>query len=217
MVISDERIRVRVGSTTVMTFAYFVSMGLVLWVGGNRVVAGAMTVGTLAEFLTFMTILQLPVRQLGLVVNAIARASTSGARLFALLDLEPAIRERPDAVPLEIRDAVVRFEDVRFAYGGPEEVPALDGVSFEVRRGRALGIVGPPGSGKSTIAHLLARFYDVDGGRITIDGQAIRRVTPESLRSPVRAVAQGPALFTPSPSTNYPYRSTPAHGRTGQS
>ena len=81
MALADERIKVRVSSVSAMTFAYFVSMGLVLWVGGLRVLDGTMTVGTLTVFLTFITILQLPVRQLGLVVNSIARASTCGARL----------------------------------------------------------------------------------------------------------------------------------------
>ena len=88
MAIADERIKTRAASTSVMTFAYFVAMGLVLWVGGLRVLEGAMTVGDLTVFLTFITILQQPVRQLGLLVNSIARASTCGARLFAVLDLE---------------------------------------------------------------------------------------------------------------------------------
>ena len=94
MAISDARIRTRVASTTLMTYAYFIAMGGVLWVGGLRVLDGTMTVGTLTEFLTFMTILQLPVRQLGLLVNSTARASTCGGRLFAVLDLEPAIGDR---------------------------------------------------------------------------------------------------------------------------
>jgi ATP-binding cassette subfamily B protein len=205
MALSDERIRTRVSSTSAMTFAYFAAMALVLWVGGTRVMAGTMTVGTLAEFLTFMTILQAPVRQLGLLVNSVARASTCGARLFAVLDLEPAIQDRPGAKPLVIRDGLVRFEDVSFAYGGPGSPPALRGVSFEVGRGRSLGIIGPPGSGKSTIVHLLTRFYDVTGGRITIDGQDVRDVALESLRRDVCAVPQDPFLFMTSLQNNIAY------------
>jgi ATP-binding cassette subfamily B protein len=205
MDIADERIRTRVSSTTVMTYAYFIAMGLVLWVGGMRVLDGTMSVGTLTEFLTFMTILQLPVRQLGLLINSVARASTCGGRLFALLDLAPAITDRPGARDLEITDGVVRFENVSFAYEGPVGVPALHDVGFEVRRGRTLGLVGPPGSGKSTIAHLLTRFYDIDGGRITIDGQDIREVTLSSLRRQVRTVAQAPHLFTTSLENNIAY------------
>ncbi|NND49289.1 MAG: ABC transporter ATP-binding protein [Rhizobiales bacterium] len=205
MGIADQRIRTRVTSTTVMTYAYFIAMGLVLWVGGLRVLEGSMSVGTLTEFLTFMTILQLPVRQLGLLVNSTARASTCGGRFFALLDLEPEIRDRPEAKDLDVSEGVVRFENVSFAYDGPAGVPALHDVSFEVRRGKILGIVGPPGSGKSTIAHLLARFYDAGQGRITIDNQDIRDVTLASLRDNVRTVAQAPYLFTTSLENNIAY------------
>jgi ATP-binding cassette subfamily B protein len=205
MALADERIRTRVSSTSVMTLAYFVAMALVLWFGGTRVIEGSMTVGTLTEFLTFMTILQAPVRQLGLLVNSAARASTCGARLFAVLDLEPAIRDRPDAEPLEVTQGNVRFENVSFAYGGPGSPPALRGVSFEVGRGKSLGILGPPGSGKSTIVHLLTRFYDVTSGRITLDGKDIRDVTLESLRRDVCAVPQDPFLFMTSVQNNIAY------------
>jgi ATP-binding cassette subfamily B protein len=205
MALADRRIKTRVASTTVMTFAYFIAMALVLWAGGLRVLDGRMTVGGLTEFLAFMTILQLPVRQLGLLVNSFARAATTGARLFAVLDLEPTIADRAGAKPLEITDSHVRYENVSFGYGGEDAPPALHGVSFDVRRGKSLGIVGPPGSGKSTIAHLLTRFYDVSDGRITLDGQDIRDVTLESLRRQVLAVPQDPFLFTTSLENNIAY------------
>ena len=205
MELADRRIKTRVAATSTMTFAYFIAMGLVLWVGGLRVLEGRLTVGDLTEFLAFMTILQLPVRQLGLLVNSFARASTTGRRLFAVLDLEPTIADRPGAKPLEISDCHVRYENVSFGYGGDDAPPALHGVSFEVRRGRSLGIVGPPGSGKSTIAHLLTRFYDVAQGRITLDGQDVRDVTLESLRRQVLTVPQDPFLFTTSLENNIAY------------
>jgi ATP-binding cassette subfamily B multidrug efflux pump len=205
MGIADERIRTRVSSTTMMTFTYFVSMGLVLWAGGQRVLDGRMTVGTLTEFLAFMTILQLPVRQLGLVINSFARASTCGSRLFAVLDLEPAVRDAPGAKPLRLSEGTLRFEDVSFTYHGEGAPPVLHNVSFELRRGHALGIVGPPGSGKSTLAHLLPRYYDVTGGRITIDGQDIRDITLDSLRGAVGVLSQDPFLFTASLENNIAY------------
>ncbi len=205
MALADRRIKARVASTATMTFAYYVAMGLVLWVGGLRVLDGAMTVGKLTEFLAFMTILQLPVRQLGMVVNAFARASTCGARLFAILDLEPEIAEREGARPLALGDGTLRFEGVSFAYGGDGRIRALHDVTFEVRRGRTTGIVGPPGSGKSTIAHLVARHYDVTGGRITLDGQDIRAATLDSLRRLVRVVPQDPFLFTSGLDNNIAY------------
>ena len=203
---ANQRIGVRVRNTTAMTFTYFAAMGLVLWFGGLKVIDGQISVGKLAEFLAFMTILQMPVRQLGMMVNAFARASTCGARLFEVLDMEPAIRDAPDAADLEVRKGVLRFEDVDFAYrdaAGDERV--LKGVSFEVGPGRVLGIVGPPGSGKSTIAHLIPRFYDVGGGRITIDEQDIRDVTLESLRRVVGVVQQDTFMFTASIENNVAY------------
>ena len=205
LALSNRRIRLRVASVCTMTFAFFLAMGLVLWVGGLRVLDGTITVGTLIEFLAFMTILQQPVRQLGMVVNSFARASTCGARLFAVLDLESEIAERADAAPLAVSDGTLRFENVSFGYGGEGAPPVLHGVSFELRRGQALGIVGPPGSGKSTIAHLLARHYDVSGGRITIDGQDIRDVALDSLRQSVRVVPQDPFLFTSALDNNIAY------------
>ncbi len=205
MALADQRIKTRVSSTSVMTFAFFIAMGLVLWVGGLRIFDDQMTVGDLTEFLAFMTILQMPVRQLGLMVNSFARATTCGGRLFAVLDLEPKIADRAGAKPLEIKDSHVRYENVSFGYGGDDAPPALHDISFEVRRGQTLGIVGPPGSGKSTIAHLLTRFYDVTDGRITLDGQDIRDVTLESLRRQVLAVPQDPFLFTASLENNIAY------------
>ena len=204
--IAHRRIGVFVKSTTTMTFAYFVSMGLVLWVGGEKVMAEELTIGELASFLAFMAILQMPVRQIAFTVNAVARTSTCGGRLFEVLDLEPEIRDQPDARDLEMREGTVRFENVSFRYRkegkGP---PVLRDVSFEVRPGRVTGIVGPPGSGKSTIAHLLPRYYDVDAGRVTIDGHDVREVTLASLRRHVSVVQQDPFLFTAAIDNNVNY------------
>ena len=210
LALADRRTDLRVRNTAAMTYAFFLAMGLLLWVGGQKVLAGAITVGTLAEYLAFMAILQMPVRQLGMMVNAFARASMSGARLFEVLDREPEIADRPGASDLVITDAVLRFENVSFAYPGADpddgrELPTLHDISFEVRAGRTLGIVGPPGSGKSTIAHLIPRYYDVGAGRITIDGQDIRDVTLGSLRRAVSLVQQDTFLFTASIENNIAY------------
>lgn len=201
---TDRTINIRVRDVSLMTLAYYSAMALMLWVGGNRVLDGHVTVGTVTEFLIFMLILQMPIRQLGMVVSALSRASTSGGRLFEILDLEPDIRDRPDAGDLEIREGVLRFESVSFAYrrGG---APVLKDVSFRVGPGRTLGIVGPPGSGKSTITLLAGRYYDVDAGRITIDGQDIRSVTLESLRAAVGVIHQDNFLFTASVESNVAY------------
>ena len=201
--VAEERVDVRVRNTTAMTFSFLAAMGLVLWVGGLKVIAGEITVGTLAEFLTFMTILQMPVRQIGLMVNSFARTSTCGQRLFEVLDQEATVRDRPGARPLDVTEGVLRFEDVSFAY--VDGHPALHGVSFRVGPGQTLGIVGPPGSGKSTIAHLIPRFYDVAGGRVTIDGEDVRDVSLDSLRQAVGVVQQDSFLFTTSIENNVAY------------
>ncbi|MFO1142486.1 MAG: ABC transporter ATP-binding protein [Amaricoccus sp.] len=202
--LAHRRVGIRVRNTSAMSFSFFLAMGLVLWVGGRKVAAGEMTVGTLTSFLTFMTILQMPVRQLGLMVNSFSRASTCGSRLFGFLDLEVEVADRPGANPLAISERTLRFENVSFGYAGTRR-PALRGVSFEARRGQTIGLVGRPGSGKSTIAHLIPRFYDVSSGRITIDGQDIRDVTLESLRQAVAVVQQDGFLFTTTLENNIAY------------
>lgn len=204
--LTRNRIGIRVRNGTFMTFSFFMSMGLVLWIGGQKTLAGQITVGQLTEFLAFMTILQMPVRQLGLLVNSIARATTSGERLFAILDQEPEIQDNPKAKDMEVTEGVLRFEDVHFAYKvGHEKTSALKNIDFEIRAGQTLGIVGPPGAGKSTIAHLIPRFYDVDRGRITIDGQDIRDVTLKSLRSAVSVIQQNNFIFTAGIENNLAY------------
>lgn len=190
-----ESVKVRYLNTSMMTCAYFIAMGLVLWYGGTRVIHGEITIGELTQFLVFMTVLQMPVRQVGLVINGFARASVSGARMFEILDIEPAIRDRPGATNLTVTHAELVFDNVSFSYAGFPGEHTVEGISFTVRAGQTLGIVGPPGSGKSTIAHLIPRFYDVTGGRITIDGQDIRDVTLDSLRAQVGVVQQDTFLF----------------------
>ena len=205
LTLAHQRVSIRVANTSAMTFSFFVAMGLVLWVGGTKVMANEITVGTLASFLTFMTILQMPVRQLGLMVNAFARASTCGARLFGLLDLDISVKDAPKAEDLAVREGTLRFENVCFAYPSAPDHAVLTDVSFEARRGETIGIVGPPGSGKSTLAHLIPRFYDVTAGRVTLDDQDIREVTLRSLRRSVVVVQQDSFLFTTTIENNIAY------------
>ncbi|RWG22551.1 MAG: ABC transporter ATP-binding protein [Mesorhizobium sp.] len=202
--LANQRVGIRVSNTSAMNFSFLAAMGLVLWFGGQKVIAGQISVGTLAQFLTFMTILQMPVRQLGLMVNSFARASTCGTRLFELLDTELDIEDAPDARDLVVTDGVLRFDNVGFRYAGAGR-PTLSGISFKARSGETIGIVGPPGSGKSTIAHLIPRFYDVSSGAITIDGQDISKVTLQSLRKAVGVVQQDAFLFTTSIENNIAY------------
>jgi ATP-binding cassette, subfamily B, multidrug efflux pump len=201
---SYKRITLRFRGVAVMTVSFYASMGLLLWYGGHKVIDGSMTAGKLTEFLTYMTLLQTPIRQIAMIFNAAARATSSGARLFEVLDLQPEIADAPGAKPLAPTAGTLRFEKVDFAYD-PAGKQILHGLSFEVRAGETLGIVGPPGSGKSTIANLIPRFYDVTSGAIMIDGQDIRQVTLASLREYVGLVQQESFLFDASIGHNVSY------------
>ena len=203
--LAHERVDLRVNSTAAMTLSFLLAMGAVLLVGGIKVRTGEMTVGTLTAFLTFMTILQMPVRQLGMLVNSIARTSTCGARVFGLLDLEPSVADVPGARDLRIDGPVLRFEDVGFAYPSARDTPVLRNLSFTAGRGEIIGIIGPPGSGKTTVAQLIPRFYDVTSGAITIDGQDLRDVTLASLRRSVKVVSQDVFMFTTTMENNIAY------------
>ncbi len=203
--LAHERVDIRVKSTSFMTLSFFISMGLVLWFGGRQVQAGQITVGTLASFLTFMTILQMPVRQLGMLVNSIARTSTCGARLFALLDLDPVVSNKLSAPALHVNEGTLRFENVSFAYPSAPGQTVLKNLSFTAKKGETIGLIGPQGSGKTTIAQLIPRFYDVTAGRITLDGQDIRDVTLQSLRQNVAVVSQDVFMFTTTMENNIAY------------
>jgi ATP-binding cassette subfamily B protein len=200
---SYRRIVLRFRAVSVMTLSFYGSMGVLLWVGGHRVAAGTMTPGGLTEFLAYMTLLQSPIRQIAMIFAAAARATSSGGRLFEILDLAPQIADRPGAPDLVVTGGALRFEHVDFAYD--EGKPVLRDINFEVAPGKTLGIVGPPGAGKSTIANLIPRFYDVTGGRVTIDGQDVREVSLASLRRHVGLVQQEAFLFDATVTNNIAY------------
>lgn len=197
------RIVVRCRGVSMMTVSFYGSMAALLWYGGHRVADGTMTAGRVTEFLTFMSIMQMPIRQVAMIFNSSARATSAGSRLFEVLDLAPEIVDAPGARPLRPTKGVLRFENVGFAYD--DDAQTLSDISFEVGPGRTVGIVGPPGSGKSTIANLAPRFYDVTQGAITIDGQNVRDVTLASLRAYVGLVQQEAFLFDSSIGHNVAY------------
>ncbi|HEX3700628.1 MAG TPA: ABC transporter ATP-binding protein [Phenylobacterium sp.] len=199
-----RRITLRYRGVSAMQVSFYGSMAALLWYGGHKVAAGQMTAGRLTEFAFYMQILQAPIRTIAMIFNAMARATSSGGRLFEVLDLKPSIADRPGARPLAAPTGVLRFEHVDFRYD-PDGKPVLLDIDFEVRPGRTLGIVGPPGAGKSTIANLVPRFYEVGGGRITIDGVDVRDVTLASLREYVGLVQQEAFLFDASVGHNVAY------------
>ena len=170
-------------------------LGAVLWLGGYRVLTGAMSIGTLVAFNRYLTLLNEPVRWLGFVVNRIARAIASGERIFETLDTAPAIAERPNAVALDTVRGEVAFEDVTFAFPGTKR-NALERVSFEAQPGEMIALVGPTGSGKSAIVNLVPRFYDASDGRVLIDGHDVRDLSLASLRRQIGIVPQETFLFS---------------------
>jgi len=198
-----QRIKLRCRGVSVMNVSYYASMIVLLWYGGHKVIDGTMTVGKVTEFLTYMSLMQSPIRQIAMIFNTAARATSGGTRLFEVLDLEPEIADTPEARPLAPTHGALRFDKVSFTYDGTKM--ALSNISFEVQPGQTLGIVGPPGSGKSTIANLIPRFYDVTEGAITIDGQDIRAVTLASLRKYVGLVQQESFLFDSTVALNLAY------------
>jgi ATP-binding cassette, subfamily B, multidrug efflux pump len=200
---SYQRIVLRMRATRTTTLTFYASQALVLWYGGHKVAAGTMSPGTMAAFVLYLQLLQAPVRQVIMIVMSAARATTCGSRLFEILDIQPEIADKPDAKPLQPTAGTLRFEHVDFGYTPGKLI--LEDISFQVGQGQTLGIVGSPGSGKSTIANLIPRFYDVNGGRITIDGVDIRDVTLPSLREYVGLVQQEAFLFDATVTNNVAY------------
>ena len=200
--LANVQVGIRATNISLMGVAFMLAMAAVLWVGGLKVIDGTLTPGELTQFIAFMSILLQPVRQIGMMVNGFARGSATGGRLFQVLDLDPEIQDKPGAKALEITNGTLEFHEVSFGYEGEH---TLNGISFKVEPGHTVGIVGPPGSGKSTIAHLVPRFYDPIDGYITIDGQDLRDVTLDSLRKAVGVVEQDTFLFTASVEHNVAY------------
>ena len=182
---------------------WLLSLAVVFWVGVIEIRAGNMTVGELTSFQLYLTLMQVPVRSIGFIINIFARAHSAGARVFEIVDATSPVEEPEGATDLEVSDGAVRFEHVSFAYD--EESPVLRDVSFAAEPGQTVALLGPTGSGKSSVVNLLPRFYDPTGGRIVIDGQDIRDVTLDSLRHSIGIVQQDVFLFIASIRDNIRY------------
>ena len=178
-----------------------------LWRATEGVVAGRMTLGDLVMVNAFMIQLYVPLNFLGVIYREIKQGLADLDKMFVLLEREREVADQPGAKPLLVSEGRVRFEQVRFAYEGPQGRPILHEVSFEIPPGKTVAVVGPSGAGKSTLARLLYRFYDVapGAGRITIDGQDIRAVTQASLRAAIGIVPQDTVLFNDTVAYNIGY------------
>ena len=189
--------------TPTIEFVAAVGVSVILWYGGNSVINGSITAGSLVAFLTYAVNISNPIKRLSRVIGNIQKALAAAQRVFDVLDLPEKIQNAPDAKALPPVKGDVRFKNVSFAYNESEEV--LSNVSFEVKPGEMIAFVGPSGAGKSTVASLLPRFYDVTNGSITIDGEDIRKVTLNSLREQVGIVPQETVLFNGSVYDNILY------------
>ena len=177
------------GQATIFTLG----LGGVMVMCAYGVKEGTNTVGDFVMINAMMIQLYQPLNFMGMVYREIKQAVIDIERMFSILAREPEITDKPGAKPLVIKRGTIRFENVWFAYEPDRQI--LKGVSFEVPAGHRVAVVGPSGAGKSTISRLLFRFYELSGGRISIDGQDIRNVTQHSLRAAVGIVPQDTVLF----------------------
>ncbi len=186
-----------------------VALVAMLWRATEGVAAGRLTLGDLVMINAFMIQLYIPLNFLGVLYREIKQSLTDLDKMFTLLERDREVADAPDATALQVSDGAVRFDHVNFAYDPAR--PILHDVSFEIPAGKTVAVVGPSGAGKSTLARLLYRFYDVNGGRISIDGQDIRAVTQSSLRQNIGIVPQDTVLFNDTVEYNI------AYGRPGAS
>ena len=202
----DEHIsatRQRALNIPIMMFAITIPIAVVLWYGGHQVIAGNLTIGGVTQFILYLGMMAMPVRNLGFLTNIFSRAVSAGQRIFEILDTESMVQEKPGAIELNGVKGEVHFKNVSFSYDSV--APILKNVSFNVQPGELVALVGGLGSGKSTIAHLIPRFYDVSSGGITIDGIDVRDVTLASLRRNVGIVQQNTFLFSATIRDNIAY------------
>lgn len=170
-----------------------VGLTLVMWMAATGIAEGRYTLGDFVLVNTYLLQLYQPLSFFGFVYREIKQAIIDMERMFELLGQDREVADRPDAQPLRVAGGAVEFRDVHFGYDARR--PILKGVSFTIPAGRTVAVVGTSGAGKSTIARLLFRFYDADGGAILIDGQDVRSVTQASLRAAIGVVPQDTVLF----------------------
>ncbi|MDE2228009.1 MAG: ATP-binding cassette domain-containing protein [Alphaproteobacteria bacterium] len=205
----DRAARTRSIASPLMETLGGIAVALVILYGGHQVLIGARTPGTFFSFITALLLAYQPLKSLAGLNASLQEGMAAAQRIFDVLDIEPAIKDAPDAKPLAIEGGEIRFRDVHFIYANGTE--ALRGASLTVPAGKRVALVGSSGAGKSTILNLVPRFYDATAGSITVDGQAVRDVTLASLRGAIALVSQEIMLFDDTIKANI------AYGRLGAS
>ena len=197
-----KKVKVRALSTPVMELLAYVGIGSFIWIGGYYVIEGKMTPGEFFSFMTALALLYDPLRGLSKVNLLIQEGIAAAKRVFEILDQTPEVKDSPGAKELPPFSREIEYRDVYFRYG---DEMVLKGISFKVRKGEKVALVGSSGAGKTTIINLLPRFYDVIKGAILIDGVDIREVTLRSLRSQIGVVTQQTLLFNDTVRNNIAY------------
>jgi subfamily B ATP-binding cassette protein MsbA len=201
--------RIRSAPSPVMETLGGIAVAGVILYGGYQVIEGTRTVGTFFSFITALLLAYQPMKTLANLTANLQEGLAAAQRIFAVLDIEPEIRDAPGAMPLVVNGGEIRFEAVRFTY--PNGGAALNGAELVVPAGKTVALVGASGAGKSTVLNLIPRFYDTAGGRVLIDGTDVRRVTLASLRGAIALVSQEVSLFDDT------VRGNIAYGRFGAS
>jgi ABC-type multidrug transport system fused ATPase/permease subunit len=179
-----------------LTFLPLVAQALVLLVAGRMVISGSLSLGAFFAFNLLLAMLVMPLRMLGMWIGQAQRAIAAGERIFEVLDEPEEVADAPDAQPLSPGPGEVVFQDVSFGYD-PERL-VLDGVDLRIAAGRTVALIGRTGSGKTTLATLVPRFYDATDGRILVDGVDVRELVRRSLRREIGVISQDPFLFSAS-------------------
>jgi len=197
-----KRVKIRALSPPLMEFIGGLGVAIIIWVGGYRVIRGEMTPGEFFSFMTGLFLLYAPIRDLNKVNLEVQEGIAAATRVYELLDTVPEIQDEEGAIPLPPISKVIDFEKITFKYG---QEAVLKDISLHVKAGEVIALVGMSGAGKTSLVNLLPRFYDIEKGRILIDGKDIREVTLQSLRNQISLVTQQTILFNDTVRNNIAY------------
>ncbi len=202
-VLTRKAARVQAISRPLMESLGGIALACAILYGGLQVIDGTMTTGELASFMAALLAAYKPMKNIANLNATLQQGLAAAQRVFSVLDLRSNITEREDARPILNTRGKIKFEDVHFRY--TDKSTALNGINLDIEAGKTVALVGPSGAGKSTILNLIPRFYDVESGKVTIDGQDVRDLTMESLRNNIALVSQEILLFDDTVRANIAY------------
>lgn len=197
--LTEQTVRaVRIVAVNGPAMMFLLNMGVVgaLWFGGSAIKVGTMQVGQLIAFINYLTRTLMSLNMVSMIVVRFAHAQASADRIEEVMVSEPTVQDKPNAQPAQLSHGRVAFENVSFSYDGHSSAPVLKDVSFVAEPGQTVAILGATGSGKSSLIHLIPRFYDVTAGRVTVDGADVRDVQQSTLRRHIGVALQEPVLFS---------------------